>query len=221
MMTTAPAPPLDVLAEAMSGRPCTMTGLGATRASVPVGRWCGEVDHSDRQVLAHCTSATIDLGCGPGRMAAQLAREGVAVLGVDLAPAAVTRARARGVETLEGDVFDPLPDEGRWACALLADGNIGIGGDPARLLRRVRDLLVPGGRVVVDLAAPGLGLVVGSVRLTVDERTSHRFPWAVLGADAIDDVAEEADLRVRGLHEYAGRWCAVLVQQEVPPPCLS
>ena len=53
------------------------------------------------------------------------------------------------------DVFGPLPGEGRWDTALLADGNIGIGGDPVALLARVRELLAPEGRVVVDLAAPG------------------------------------------------------------------
>ncbi len=52
-------------------------------------------------------------------------------------------------------MFAPLPGEGRWGTALLADGNIGIGGDPVALLRRLREVLDPRGRIVVELAAPG------------------------------------------------------------------
>ena len=37
---------------------------------------------------------------------------------------------------------------------LLADGNIGIGGRPARLLQRCAQLLAPGGQILVE-AEPG------------------------------------------------------------------
>jgi hypothetical protein len=63
------------------------------------------------------------------------------VLGVDVSPAAVARAKGAGGAVLRRSVFDRLPAEGRWGTALLADGNIGIGGDPHALLRRVRDSL--------------------------------------------------------------------------------
>ena len=67
--------------------------------------------------------------------------------------------RERGVPALRRDVFDRVPGEGRWHTVLLADGNIGIGGDPVRLLQRVRTLLATGGRVVVELGAPGTAVV--------------------------------------------------------------
>lgn len=218
--TTSVAVP-DVFAAALGGERCCLSGLGTTPQPLPVARWCGQADLSDRAVLARCLSPTIDLGCGPGRMAEQLARDGVAVLGVDVVPEAVDRARARGVDVLHADVLGPLPGEGAWSSALLADGNIGIGGDPVRLLRRVARMLAPEGRVVVDLAPPGTGLRVGMVRLRVEGRESRGFPWAVLGADAIADVASLAGLEVAALHEYDGRWFAVLAGQEVPSPCLS
>ena len=37
----------------------------------------------------------------------------------------------RGATVLQRDIFGPLPGEGRWGTALLFDGNVGIGGDPA------------------------------------------------------------------------------------------
>jgi len=211
----------DVFAAALGGERCWLSGLGATAQPLPVARWCGQADLGDRAVLARCLSPTIDLGCGPGRMAEQLSRDGVAVLGVDVVPEAVHRARARGVDVLHADVLGPLPGEGTWSSALLADGNIGIGGDPVRLLRRVRRLLAPEGRVVVDLAPPGRGLRVGMVRLQVRGSVSRGFPWAVIGADAVTDVASSAGLEVAALHEYDGRWFAVLAGREVPVPCLS
>jgi SAM-dependent methyltransferase len=214
-------PALEVFAHALEGAPCTLSGLHATPTAVPVDRWRGQADQSDRALLGHCLSPTIDLGCGPGRMAEQLTRDGVSVLGVDLAPESVALARARGVQVLRSDVLGPLPQEGAWSSALLADGNIGIGGDPARLLRRVRRLLAPDGVVVVDLAPPGTGLAAGRVRLHARGRTSGWFRWAVLGTDAITDVASSAGLSACDVHEYDGRWFAVLARQEVPPPCLS
>jgi hypothetical protein len=125
------------------------------------------------------------------------------------------------VNVLRRDVFGSLPCEGEWSSALLADGNIGIGGDPVRLLGRVRRLLAPGGRVVVDLAPPGMGLTVGAIRIHAGDRTSRRFPWAVLSPEAVGGVASSAGLSVGDVHEYDGRWFAVLTRKEVPSPCLS
>jgi SAM-dependent methyltransferase len=220
-MSTSTTAALDVYQAALDGESCTVTGLGAAARTVPIARWQGVADRSDRALLAHCTSATIDLGCGPGRMAEQLARDGVSVLGVDVSPRAVSLARARGVEVERRDVLGPLPDEGRWSTALLADGNVGIGGDPVRLLRRVERLLTPAGTVVVDLAPPGTGLAVGTLRLEVRDRTSCRFPWAVVGVDVAPGVAAEAGLTVADLDASDGRWYAVLVREEVPSRCLS
>lgn len=81
-------------------------------------------------MLAHCVGTTLDIGCGPGRMSQALAARGACVLGIDVVPEAVTLTRARGASALVCDVFAPVLGEGRWDTALLADGNIGIGGGP-------------------------------------------------------------------------------------------
>jgi SAM-dependent methyltransferase len=211
----------DLFSAALAGAPCRLSGLGDSSRELPMARWCGDADHSDRAVLAHCVSPTIDLGCGSGRMTERLALDGLSALGVDAAPGAVALARARGVNVICADLFDDLPGEGAWSTALLADGNVGIGGDPVRLLRRVRELLCPHGQVVVDLAPPGTGLAVGRLRLHVGDQISHPFPWAVLGADAVADVAWSSALSVAGLHHTDGRWFAVLAREDVRMPCRS
>jgi SAM-dependent methyltransferase len=109
-----------------------------------VERWCAPPDEADGTLLARCRGSVLDIGCGPGRLVAGAARAGEPVLGVDVSPAAVARTKGTGAPVLCRSVFDRLPGEGRWGTALLADGNIGIGGDPGALLHRVRQLLAPG-----------------------------------------------------------------------------
>ncbi len=128
------------------------------------------------ELLGHCRGATLDVGCGPGRMSAHLAERGHVVLGVDIVREAVEQARRRGVSALRRNVFDPLPGEGRWNTVLLADGNIGIGGAPVRLLRRAVELLDRTGRVVCDLAAPGTGLRHHDARLVTELQALRLLP---------------------------------------------
>lgn len=200
----------DVFGPAMAGLSGALVGPLPLAGELPVARWHGMADLGDQALLAHCLDPTIDLGCGPGRLAQQLARNGVRVLGVDVSAVAVAQARARGVRSVRADVLGPLPDTGRWRCVLLADGNIGIGGDPARLLRRARRLLTPDGRVVVELARPGVALSTGVVRLRTPRGVSEPFPWAVVGPGAVRRVAAAAGLQVAGVHHVHGRWFAVL-----------
>ena len=125
------------------------------------------------------------------------AQLGIAALGVDASPQAVTRARARGAATLERSVFDALPGEGRWPTVLLFDGNVGIGGDPIALLGRVADLLSPTGRAMVEVEPPGAPSHAAEARLERGAEVSIWFPWAWVGADGIDDVADQAGLAAR------------------------
>ena len=212
-VTPARLSPATVFAAALTGATCLVHGMDAPASLLPVGDWLGIADRSDRAFLAGCTGPTLDVGCGPGRMSAHLAERGVAVLGIDVVAEAVASTRARGACALHRDVFEDLPGEGRWERVLLADGNIGIGGDPVRLLRRVESLLAPGGRAVVDLASPGVGAQTFRVVLECGGRHSHPFRWSVLGPDAVRMVAAEAGLYVERIHEHDGRWFAELEKE--------
>ena len=89
------------------------------------------VDRSvDEALLERCTGPTVDVGCGPGRLTTALAQRGVPSLGVDVSAAAVEMTLRRGGQAIHHDVFAPMPDATTWTHALLADGNIGIGGNP-------------------------------------------------------------------------------------------
>jgi hypothetical protein len=114
------------------------------------------------------------------------------------------------VLTLLRDVFGRVPGTGRWATVLLADGNIGIGGDPVALLRRVTELLTPTGQALVEVQPPGSDLRAEQVRLRHGAQASAWFPWAYVGVDQIAEIATNADLAAAETWSIAGRWFAVL-----------
>jgi SAM-dependent methyltransferase len=199
-----------VFASALGGDPCRVVAADGVSWKLPVEAWLRTADAVDEELLDLCSGPTLDVGCGPGRMAEALVRRGRVVLGIDVVPEAVRLSTGRGVVALVRDVFHPMPGEGRWGTALLADGNIGIGGDPVALLERLRQVVAPGGRVVVEVSQPGTGVVTRHVRIETQQGRSSAFPWTLVGADAIEAVAGAAAMGLDSLHRIGDRWCAVL-----------
>ncbi|OIJ64348.1 class I SAM-dependent methyltransferase [Streptomyces mangrovisoli] len=168
-----------------------------------VERWCARADRIDRTVLDRCEGAVLDIGCGPGRLVAELAARGATVLGVDVSAAAVDHTVGLGGQALRRSVFEPLPGEGRWDTALLMDGNVGIGGDPAALLRRVAQLLRPGGVLIAETAPADIDERVRVQVVDLSDGPAGNggcFPWARLGTPAL--------LRCARGWRRAGQWTA-------------
>ncbi len=172
------------------GTPLRVRDNAGATLPFDVARWMLEPDDADETLLVRCPGPTLDVGCGPGRLIAALAARGVPSLGVDVAGAAVAIARSCGAVALQRSVFDRVPGAGRWQVALLADGNIGIGGDAGRLLSRLRELLAPGGRALIEVDA---GDEVEHFTATVTGpagETVATFPWARIGGPALVRIAE-------------------------------
>ncbi|MFH9728233.1 class I SAM-dependent methyltransferase [Streptomyces sp. NPDC017254] len=185
--TCAPAWGADPYAEALrAGRgPLYLRRGDGWLLPLEVDRWCAEPDAADTTVLDRCAGPVLDIGCGPGRLVAALAARGHRALGVDVTPEAVARTVRAGGSALCRSVFDPLPGEGRWGTVLLIDGNIGIGGDPAALLRRAAQLAATGGSLLVEVATAD---VDERVEVHVDDGRGGRgapFRWARLGVRAL------------------------------------
>ncbi len=176
-----------------------------------VQRWLGTLDRADRALLARVQGPTLDVGCGPGRLVAGLAAQGRRALGLDISSLAVRLTRRRGAAAARGDIFAAgVPGEGRWSDVLLADGNIGIGGSPTRLLRRCGAVASPQGRVHVEVGAPGSCAVPSAVRLEVGGRVGAWFSWGRVTVDTVGDAAAVAGLQVDEIWELGGRWFAEL-----------
>jgi len=189
-----------------------------TRSPLHVDHWL-HVRPGDASIMDRCTGPTLDVGSGPGRLTIALGERGIPVLGIDVTPYAVQLARAAGALTLLRDVFGRVPGAGRWMTVLLADGNIGIGGDPVTLLRRVSELLTPRGKALVEVQPPGAELRSEQIRLRHGARTSAWFPWAYVGADQIAKLAVEADLSEVETWTVHGRWFTTLrpLKGDAPP----
>jgi SAM-dependent methyltransferase len=181
----------------LAGRPAQLVGKDGRILPVAPQRWLAPADGEDDWLLNRCTGPTVDLGCGPGRLVTELAGRGIPALGVDCSPIAVRQCQHRGAAVLHRDVFATLPGEGRWHHVLLADGNIGIGGDPVRLLRRCAALLRSGGTMLVEAEHPGAGLWRGNARLQLAGGASGPwFPWAVAELPVLAALAALAGLEV-------------------------
>jgi len=193
-----------------SGLPLDAVYPDGRRVPVPVDDWRRPLLPGDESMLARCAGPTLDVGCGPGRLSVALRRRGLPALGLDVSPTAVRLARRAGAVAHHGSVFNHVPATGRWSTTLLADGNIGIGGAPVVLLRRLRDLMSRSGRALVEVDSPSVRSCLVNLRLASGDDVCHPFPWARLSVQDAGAVAGLAGLRAEETWEVEGRWFVAL-----------
>jgi SAM-dependent methyltransferase len=170
---------------ALAGDSSRLLFSDGSAVDLDVTRWGAAAAGDDAWLVDRCSGPTVDLGCGPGRLVTALADRGVPVLGVDESGVAALHCHRRQVTMLCQDLFAPLPTEGGWSHVLLADGNIGIGGEPARLLERAARLLSPGGTVLVEADVRAELIWQGHVRVVSEGLVGEPLPWAVVGIDVL------------------------------------
>jgi SAM-dependent methyltransferase len=201
---------------ALDGERCWIRHEDGELRILPAHRWLGarpddaSGDSFDEAVAQMCTGPTIELGCGPGRLVARLVARGVPALGIDRSATAIRLAGRGGAPALLGDVFAPLPGIGCWQTVLLVDGNVGLGGDPRRILARAAELLGRGGQCVAEFDAEAIGVVARWVRLESAREVGPWFRWASVGADAAAMLAAQAGLTLSGVRLIGGRVIACL-----------
>ncbi|MFN8675203.1 MAG: methyltransferase domain-containing protein [Thermomicrobiales bacterium] len=113
------------------------------------------------QALATKPARVLELGAGPGQVAAALADLGYDVVAVELVPAIAARARdlaavprAGTMTVLQGDFYE-IELAGTFDVVCYWDG-FGIGSDTDQrlLLQRVREWLAPGGHALIEVYTP-------------------------------------------------------------------
>jgi SAM-dependent methyltransferase len=207
---------------ALAGERCWIRHDDGDIRVLPAHRWLGarclrnggSVDALDEvfdeTVTQMCTGPTIELGCGPGRLVARLFERGIPALGIDRSATAIRLAGRGGAPALLGDVFEPLPGIGRWQTVLLVDGNVGLGGDPRRILGRAAELLRRGGRCVAEFDADDIGICTRWVRLESACDVGPWFRWASVGVDSAATLAAQVGLTLSGVRLIGGRVIASL-----------
>ena len=206
---------------ALGGERCWIRHEDGEVRSLPAHRWLGvrcpgDVAHHavddvfDEAVTQLCSGPTIELGCGPGRLVARLIQRGVPALGIDRSATAIRLAGRGGAPALLGDVFDPLPGMGWWQTVLLVDGNVGLGGDPLRIVGRAAELLARGGRCVAEFDAEAIGIRSRWVRLESACEVGPWFRWASVGVDSAGALAAQVGLTLTNVRLIGGRVIACL-----------
>jgi 2-polyprenyl-3-methyl-5-hydroxy-6-metoxy-1,4-benzoquinol methylase len=150
----------------------------------------------------------LDVGCGEGSFAAELARRGAAVVGVDVAEEPLRRARERHPELdlrlIDGEGAWQLPDASFdvvWAGEVIEHV-----ADTASWLSELRRVLRPGGRLLLSTPAHGrltmLGLALSARALSgrLDPRGEHlRFYTRRTLRELLEDFRfQEVDVRAAG-----------------------
>ncbi|MGP8058153.1 MAG: class I SAM-dependent methyltransferase [Acidimicrobiales bacterium] len=153
--------------------------------------------HGEASLVASLdVECILDAGCGTGRVAIELARRGLEVVGVDLDPSMLEVARQKGpaITWMEASLADV--DLGRSFDAVVMAGNVMIFVDPGTegpVLANMARHLRPGGLLIAgfSLLPDRLGLseydrLAGRVGLILAERFST---WDRLPFEAGSDYA--------------------------------
>jgi len=166
----------------------------------------GENVHGEADLVMRYTPATVlDAGCGTGRVARELARRGVDVVGVDLDDDMLATARRRSPELA-------------WHCSDLVTVELGRRFDLVLLAGNVMILLAPGTErsVVSNLARhvrPG-GLLVAGFQLREGELTVAAYD--ALAAAAGFELAERWSTWDRNPWHPGGGYAVFVHRQESP-----
>jgi SAM-dependent methyltransferase len=165
-------------------------------------------------------STLLDVTCGPGLVAAAFARRGVAVTGVDIAPAAIRHARritaGLACTFIEADVrsVDLEPSAFDAAIYLYGQPQVPRPDELDEVLRRVRRALRPGGAIAMEVGretaaprSPGTSWSIGrddlfgpGEHLVLSEHTWDDGAAAAIDRHFVVDL-ETGRLRVFGVSE--------------------
>ena len=185
--------------------------------------WCSEASALELNLLQGLQGPVLDIGCGPGRMLSAARSLGMSALGIDTSAEAVGLARGRGTRALRQSVFSPVPQAGNWGSALLLDGNIGIGGNVGRLLRRCRQLIARRGTLLVEVDPDDdIDTAYQGVLQDRDGNRSEPFAWARTGRLGLEARASDAGWTPGPAEHFQGRvFCRLSPVSDIARPARS
>jgi SAM-dependent methyltransferase len=172
---------------------------------------------ADVASVAPAGAQVLEVGCGPGHLSIQLARQhGLAVTGLDLDPAMIARARANTGRPVTGDQRRPEFLIGDVAALAFPDRSFDLvvstlsmhhWADPAAALAEIGRVLRPGARALIWDLRPGVrphlfgprhALIpdpvdhTGGSRLRVVKATPWSWPWRFQLTQRIELVRAES-----------------------------
>ena len=157
-------------------------------------------------------ASVLDIGCGSGRLAVELASRGAAVSGIDVSERRLADARKRAaraglaVRFLHADMTAPMPFADAEFAAGVSRLALMIAPDPVAVLREVARVVAPGGRIVTAVWArieenPWFGEPRAAVAAVLGpERAAFARVFGRLGdLDELVDIHCHAGLEAEGM----------------------
>jgi methionine biosynthesis protein MetW len=177
-----------------------------------------EVDYSRLQLVIDALEPgerVLDCGCGPGFLAALLARHGVDVVGTDVSAVGPELTRARGIDAQQVDLdTEPLPFPDGAFDAVVANSNLEHLFFLRRHVRECARCIRPGGKFI--WLVPNIGhwryrlwLLAGRFPM-VDCAPSDEYHIRYLTAHEARELLRDAGLREVRLRGHAGTWVRTL-----------
>jgi len=177
-----------------------------------------EVDYSRLQLVVDALEPgerVLDSGCGPGFLAALLARHGVDVVGTDVSAVGPELTRARGIDAQQVDLdTDPLPFPDGAFDAVVANSNLEHLFFLRRHVRECARCIRPGGKFI--WLVPNIGhwryrlwLLAGRFPM-VDCAPTDEYHIRYITAHEARKLLRDAGLRELRLRGHAGTWVRTL-----------
>ena len=185
-------------------------------ASRRAGERQAQIDWLWRKLDLGVDRRVLDITCGPGLYAVELARRGCHVTGIDFSPASIRHARKLAGDAgvadrctfVEADLRStPLPGRA-YDAALFLYGQLGVfpRAEARRLLREAADRLLPGGRLCVELLDPvRIDRNNGTWWYTDDTGLWGDAPFLHLGERFWDEETQTSTERFQVLHLETGQ----------------
>lgn len=145
-------------------------------------------------------ASVLDLGCGTGDLGAAMMAAGARVVAVDVAEAALRRARARHpeLELALAPIDGPLPLQDGAFDVVWASEVIEHVADTARWLSEVRRVLAPGGRLLLTTPSHGrLRLLVDGIERHSDPLGDHLHLYTARSLRTLLDEFDFAEVGIR------------------------
>lgn len=149
----------------------------------------------------------LDLGCGEGRLTAEIAATGAQVIGIDASAEQVAAARDLGLEAHLGDgAALPFPDAAFDAA--FSNAALHWMRDIDAVLAEVARVVVPGGRFVAEMGGAGnVANIVGVLatalaRRGIDLRATE-FPWIFPTPGDFRALLQRAGFEVCDMEHFA------------------
>ena len=132
----------------------TTSRLGPLTYFAEYGDWA---EHQ-KLAMTHATGRVLDIGCGAGRHAIYLQKQGLDVLGVDISPLAIQVCQCRGLKNAIAMPITQLSSKtGTFDTLLMMGHNFGLVENFTRarwLLRRFLKMTSPAGKIIAETHDP-------------------------------------------------------------------